>query len=98
MTQKKLIEKELSDAVLAIGEALQQLDERLFGVETDLFVVKGFLASVMNPVNPAEALASIETRLKEARAKAPGAGRRVSIAQQIEMLKLIEKHGPPRES
>ena len=40
--------KELSEALLAIGEALVQQDERLAQLEASVLAVKGFLA----PANP----------------------------------------------
>lgn len=95
MTQS---EKQISQAVFAIGEALQLQDERLAQLEADVRVVKGFLAAVMNRSNPAEALAGIEAKSKEAMEKAPGAADRAKISELLDLLKLIEKHGPPRES
>lgn len=91
-------EKQFADVIFAIGEALHQQDARLAGLEADLVVVKGFLSKVMNPSNPAEALARIEAHSKRARAKAPGAERRAAISEQIDLLKLSEKHGGPKDA
>jgi hypothetical protein len=91
-------EKEFSDALILIGEEMHQLEVRLARLEAGLFVVKGVLATLMDRENPVAALARIEEFLKEAEQKWPGADRRELIAQQIDMLKLIVKHGGPKNA
>lgn len=91
-------EKQFSDALLAIGEALHQQDERLAQLEADVLVAKGFLAAVMNPAQPADALRQIEAKSKEAMAKSPGAEHRARISELLDLQKLSEKHGGPSEA
>lgn len=90
--------KEFSDALLQIGESLHALDVRLARLEAGLLAVKAFLATVLNPANPGEALGRIEAAEKRAEKRQPGAASRESTAQQIDLLKLFEKHGPPKDS
>jgi hypothetical protein len=90
--------KEISDALLAVGEALQQQDERLAQLEAAVLALKGFLAIALNPSNPAEAAGRIEALTAQAKAKAPGAERRAQISELVQLEKLSEKLGGPKEA
>jgi hypothetical protein len=91
-------EKQLGDALLAIGQALHSQDERLAELEAAVLVLKGFLATVLNPSNPAAALAQIEAKTREASERNAGAEERRKVSEALDLLKMIEKHGGPGEA
>jgi hypothetical protein len=94
----KPTEKKISDAILAIGEALHAHDIALAELRAGLLAVKTSLALYLNPSNPAAVLGQVEaleTRFLKADS---GFGAREAISQGIDLLKMSEKHGGSKEA
>ena len=90
--------KEVSDALLLISERLNGISESLAQLGAALNAVKAVLAGHMNPPNPKQALEHIQT-LEENFAKLdPNAAGRKQMSEAIEMVKMIEKHGGPKQA
>lgn len=88
-----------------IGEALHGITEGLVGLERalatlghGLAAVKGTLARQISPDDPAKGLAQIQQLENEIATRDPQAKVRQQAADTIEAVRLMDKHGKPRQS
>ena len=91
-------EKELGEALQAVAEHLHATDILLAKIGAGLTAVKAVLALQMDPVHPKEALAKIETIESDLAKLDPNASTRQKLGEVIEMIKLVDKHGGPKEA
>lgn len=91
-------EKQLGDALQVMAEHSLAVDTALAKLGAGLSAVKAALAIQMEPKNPKQGLAKIEeieSRIAELDNTAP---QRQKAADVIEMIKLMEKHGGPKQA
>jgi hypothetical protein len=90
--------EELGDALQNIAEYMLNVDNQLAKLGAGLTAVKAALAIQMNPTDPKTALAQIqqiEDSLSQIDKTAPA---RKQAAEVIEILKLVGKHGGPKQA
>jgi hypothetical protein len=90
--------EELGKALQTIGEQMHELEKTVSRIAIDLIALKWIVATVIEPSDPTHGFARIEEISADAAKHDPTAPKRKQLDEAIEMLKLIEKHGPPRES
>jgi len=88
-----------------IGETLNHITETLVALERDLArlghglaAVKGALARQISPDDSAKGLAQIQQLENEIAGRDPRAKERRQAADTIQAVRLMDKHGPPRQS
>jgi hypothetical protein len=91
-------DKELGDALQGIAEQFQAIDKTLAKIAFGLFALKGILALQMDPSAPAKALARIQELESELAKLDPRRSEREKIDEVLEMVRLIEKHGGPKQA
>ena len=91
-------DKQLGDAFQAIAEHLNATDDSLSKLGAELTAVRMTLAVLMNPADPLQASKHIQTLQESFLQLDPNAAQRKKIAQAIEILKMIDKHGKPKEA
>lgn len=90
--------KEVSDALRTVAEQLNAVSESLAQLGAGLSAVKAALAREMNSADPALALKQIQTLEENFLQLDPNAAARKKFAEAIELLKVIEKHGGPKQA
>jgi hypothetical protein len=91
-------DKQLGDALQIVAEQIHALEVSLVKLQAGLHAVKGTLAIQMNPSAPKQALEQIQD-LEDAIVKRdPNAEARKQFSEVIEMLKILDKHGGPKEA
>jgi hypothetical protein len=93
-----LTDKQLSDALQGIAEQFHAVDKSLAKIAVGLLALKGFVALQTNPSAPAKALEQIhafETSLAQLDPNREG---RERTEQVLDLLKMIEKHGGPKQA
>lgn len=90
--------EELGKAIQTVGEQMHELDKKISQIAVDLIAQKWILATLLEPNDPKHGLVRIQEIAADIAQRDPTAPRRKQIDEAIEMLKLIEKHGPPRDS
>lgn len=91
-------DKELGDAFQAIAEQLNAIQDSLSKLGAGLVAVKATLAVQMNPSSPLEASQHIDKLEAAFLTLDPNAPARKRVAEVIEMLKMIDKHGGPKQA
>jgi hypothetical protein len=91
-------EKELGDALQAIAEHSLAVDNALAKLGVGLTALKAALAVQMNPSDPTRALAQIDKIESSLAALDKTAPARQQAADVIEMVKLAERHGGPKQA
>jgi hypothetical protein len=91
-------EKQLGDALQLVAEHLLAIDNALAKLGVGLTAVKAVLAVQMNPNDPKQALAQIDKIEGSLGALDKTAPARQQAADVIEMVKLLEKHGGPKQA
>jgi hypothetical protein len=90
--------KELGDALTVIAEQMHLIDSTIARQAVEITALKGLLAIELNPKNPKQGLTQIEEFRVNIEKLDKSAEQRKKVSEVFELLKLIEKHGPPRES
>jgi hypothetical protein len=90
--------EELGKALQTVGEQMHELEKTVSRIAIDLTSLQWIVATLIEPNDPKRGLARIEEISAAVAKRDPTAPARKRIDEAIEMLKLIEKHGPPRES
>ena len=93
-----LTEKQISDSLRSLAEQINAIRESLSEVQAAVEALKMTVASAMNPADPRQASQHIETLQKNLQALDPNRKHRKKISEQIEVSKLIEKHGGPKQA
>jgi hypothetical protein len=91
-------DKDLADALQVIAEQQLAVDNALAKLGVGLNAVKTILAIQIDPANPKrdlERIQQIESELAKYDKTAPA---RQQVADVIEMVKLWEKHGGPKQA
>ena len=90
--------KELGDALQLAAEQMHALEVAVAKLQAGLHAVKAMLAIQMNPSAPRQALEQIQN-LEEAIAKRdPSAAAREKVSEVLEMVKIFDKHGGPKQA
>jgi hypothetical protein len=90
--------EEIGKAIQEIGVALHQNEIALAELRAAVLAVQISLALLMDREHPDAALKRVQS-LAERLAKAdPGAARRETISEAIELLKVLDEHGPPKDA
>lgn len=90
--------EDLGDALQDLVEQLNRIEGSLAKLGAGLTAVKAVLAIQMNPTHPKQALAQIEKLQAKFLQLAPNASQREKISEAIEILKLLQKHGPAKRA
>jgi hypothetical protein len=91
-------EEQFGEALQLVAEQVHALEEALIKLQAGLHAVKGMLALQMNPSAPKQALERIQN-LEDAIVKRdPSAAARKQFSEVLEMLKLLDKHGGPKQA
>lgn len=85
--------EDLGRTLQDIAEHANATDDSLAKLQAGLVAVKALLAMQMNPSHPKQALVQIDKLEQKLSALDAKAGERKKIAEAIEILKLVEKHG-----
>ena len=91
-------EKELVDAFQKIAERLNEIHDSLSELGVGLAAVKTILAVHLHPSNPLQASKQIANLEEDYRKLHPTAEARKRRSDAIEMAKIIEKHGGPKQA
>jgi hypothetical protein len=91
-------EKELGNALQLVAEQFHAVDKSLAKLGTGLFALKAIVALQVNPSAPSQALKMIQEFEDEIAKLDPSRPERDRIDQVLEMLKMIDKHGPPKQA
>ncbi len=91
-------EKEISEALLHIAEQFNIIDQRLAKLTVSVIALKGTVAKQMSPDDPEALLARIESLEKLLTERDPTAAARQEFSDVIEAVKLLEKHGGPKQA
>jgi hypothetical protein len=91
-------DKQLADALQLVAEHMLAVDNALAKLGAGLTAVKATLAIQMNPVDPKQALAQIDKIEGSLAALDKTAPARQQVADVIEMVKAVEKHGGPKQA
>lgn len=94
----EISQKEMGEALQSIAEHLHFLGDRLAKLEAGLHAVKGMLALQMNPSAPKHALKRIQDLEASILKRDPNAAARKQVAEVLEMLKIFDKHGGPKQA
>jgi hypothetical protein len=90
--------EELGKALQTIAEQSNEIHESISRLGAGLTAVKATLAIAMDPANPKQASDQIQ-KLEETFSKLdPNAAARKRLSEAIEMLKMIDKHGGPKQA
>jgi hypothetical protein len=96
--QKPVSQKEIADALQSVAEQLNAIDGSLARLGAGLAAVKMVVAIQLNPSDPKQALERIQ-KLEENFLKLdPSAAARKKFSEVIEIVKMIEKHGGPKQA
>lgn len=90
--------KEIGEALHGITEALVALERDLAKLGHALAAVKETLARQISPDDPAKGLAQIQQLENKVAGRDPKAKVRRQAADTIQAVRLMDKHGPPRQS
>jgi hypothetical protein len=91
-------EKELGDALQAVVEQSHALEGAVAKLQAGLFAVKAALALQINPSAPEQALKRIQDMEQSFAERDPSAAARKQVSEVLEMLKIFEKHGGPKQA
>ncbi len=94
----EITKKEFGDALQLIAEQSHATDKSLAKIAVGLFAVKAILALQINPSAPAQALKMIQEFENEIAKLDPSRPERERTEQVLEMVRLIEKHGGPKQA
>jgi len=90
--------KELGDALQSVAEQFHTTDKSLAKIAAALYAVKVILAYQMNPSSPVQGLKQIEELEIEIAKLDPTRSAREKTEQIFEMLRIIDKHGGPKQA
>jgi hypothetical protein len=90
--------KEIGETLHGITEALVALERDLAKLGHGLAAVKETLARQISPEDSAKGLARIQQLENEIAGRDPKAKVRRQAADTIQAVRLMDKHGPPRQS
>jgi hypothetical protein len=91
-------DKELGDVLQTIAEQMNATSESLAQLGAGLAAVKAALSIQLNPSNPKQGLEHIQALEENFLKLDPNAAARKKFAEVIEMLKMIDKHGGPKQA
>lgn len=91
-------EKQLADALQNIAEQLHAIDQSLLKLGVGLLALKFVVAARLMPGAPVDGLKLIENLEQELAKLDPHAEARKRFSDVIEMLKVIDKHGGPKQA
>jgi|HubBroStandDraft_4_1064222.scaffolds.fasta_scaffold86397_1 hypothetical protein len=91
-------EKQLGDALQEIAEQFHAIDKSLAKIAVGLFALKAIVALQVNPSAPSQALKMIQDFENEIAKLDPSRSERERVAEVLEILKLIDKHGGPKQA
>ena len=86
-------EKKIGEALQLVAEGLLAFETSLAQLSTKLHALKLTVAQHLDPASPTRALQQIQALEDSLAAREPGAEARRKIAEAIEIVKAIEKHG-----
>jgi hypothetical protein len=94
----EVTKKELGDALQLIAEQFHEVDKSVAKIAAAVAALKAVLAIQMNPSAPKQALERIQN-LEDTFAKLdPNIAARVKFDEILEIVKLVEKQGGPKEA
>ena len=88
----------IADALQTIGEQMINVEKAFAELSHEVRAVKGILASLISPDDAVSGLALIQRLQDEIAKRDPRAEDRKQSADILEAVKLIQKHGLPRQS
>jgi len=91
-------DKQLGAALQLIAEQMNALESSLVKLEAGLHAVKGTLAVQMNPSAPKQALEQIQSLEDAILKRDPNAEARKKVSEVIDLLKMIDEHGNPKQA
>ena len=91
-------EKQFAEALQLVAEQMHSLETALAKLQAGLLAAKAMLALQMDPAHPRQALKRIQD-LEDAIVKRdPSAATRQRVSEVFEMLKILDKHGGPKQA
>jgi hypothetical protein len=91
-------DKEFGDALQKIAEQFHALDQNLAKLAVRILALKFVVAARLTPGAPIDGLKMIENLEQELSKLDPHAEARQRFSDVIEMLKVVEKHGGPKQA
>lgn len=91
-------EKQIADSLQKIAEQFHAIDETLAKLGVGLLALKFVVAARLTPGAPIDGLKLIENLEQELAKLDPHAAARQRFSDVIEMLKILEKHGGPKQA
>lgn len=91
-------DKNLGNAFRGLAEQINAIHESVSKLAAGLAAVKTVLAVHMSPADPLQASKHIETLEENFLKLDPNAAARKKFSEVIEMLKMIDKHGGPKQA
>ncbi len=91
-------EKQLGDALQLVAEQMHAIDKSVAKLAAGLFALKAIVALHMSPSAPSQALKMIQDFENEIAKLDPSRSERERVEEVLEMLKMIDKYGGPKQA